>query len=213
MKFEALLRIVGTEPVFETGLLLAGDVGRHDVERQLSRWASSGRIVKLRRGLYALAPPYRKVEPHPFVIANRLVSGSYVSCQSALAWHGLIPEDAPIVVSVASRRPARFDTPLGAFVHRHVKRDLVFGCRAELVAPNQTALVASPEKALLDLVHLAPGADAPEFLRELRLQHTERLDLRALSEHVARAAAPKLRRAATEIGRLAEDERAEYETL
>ncbi|NJM42530.1 MAG: hypothetical protein HC853_18220 [Anaerolineae bacterium] len=38
------------------------------------------------------APPYQKVRPHPFVIANVLMSGSYISGQSALAYYGLIPE-------------------------------------------------------------------------------------------------------------------------
>lgn len=69
MRFFDLLRIVGDEPVFETGLLLASDADAADVRRQLSRWTRTGRLVQLRRGLYALAPPYRKVEPHPFVVA------------------------------------------------------------------------------------------------------------------------------------------------
>ena len=92
MIFEKLLKIVEAEPVFETGLLLAGDENPFDVRKQLSRWVNSGRIYQLRRGLYALAPPYQKTTPHPFLIANRMVRGSYVSCQSALAFYGLIPE-------------------------------------------------------------------------------------------------------------------------
>ena len=63
MNLAWLLQVVGDEPVFETGLLLAGNVCRADVERQLSRWTRAGRILQLRRGLYSLAPPYRKVEP------------------------------------------------------------------------------------------------------------------------------------------------------
>ena len=82
MKFDRLLEIVSKEPVFETGLLLAGDVAPADVRRQLSRWTASGRLYQLRRGLYALAPLYQKVKPHPFLIANRMVRGSYVSLQS-----------------------------------------------------------------------------------------------------------------------------------
>ncbi len=83
MKFEELLTVVGDEPLFETGLLLAEDVDANDVRRQLSRWIQSGRIRKLRRGLYTLAPPYQNVVPHPFLITNALVPGSYVSLQSA----------------------------------------------------------------------------------------------------------------------------------
>ena len=71
MKFEQLIEIAGEEPVFETGLLLAGDVDSADVQRQLSRWVQAGRLYQLRRGLYALAPPYQKVRPHPFLVANR----------------------------------------------------------------------------------------------------------------------------------------------
>ena len=76
MKFDALLEVVESEPVFETGWLLAGDIDPADVRRQLSRWVRAGRIVQLRRGLYALAPPFRKAIPHPFLVANRLVPGS-----------------------------------------------------------------------------------------------------------------------------------------
>ena len=91
MKYGELAKILGEEPLFETSLLLAGSVDPRDVRRQLSRWTKSGRIHKLKRGLYALAPPFRKVRAHPFLVANRLVRPSYVSCQSALAYAGIIP--------------------------------------------------------------------------------------------------------------------------
>ena len=105
---------MGDEPVFDAGLLLAGEVDPADVRRQLSRWTAAGRLYQVRRGLYALAPPFQKVRPHPFLVANRLVQGSYVSCQSALAHYGLIPEYVPVVTSVAAARPGRWETPLGS---------------------------------------------------------------------------------------------------
>ena len=92
MKFTSLLDIVGDEPVFETGLLLAGAIDPGNVRRQLSRWTKAGHLYQLRRGLYALAPPFQKVKPHPFVVANRLMPASYVSLQSALRHYGLIPD-------------------------------------------------------------------------------------------------------------------------
>lgn len=58
MEFEHLLEIVGDEPIFETGLLLAGEVDPDNIRRQLSRWTKARRLYQLRRGLYALAPPY-----------------------------------------------------------------------------------------------------------------------------------------------------------
>ena len=211
MEFPQLLEIVGKEPVFETGLLLAGAVDPNDVRRQLSRWTRAGRIYQLRRGLYALAPPFQKVKPHPFLIANRLVRGSYVSLQSALAYHGLIPEAVPVTTSVTALRPALRDTPLGVYEYRHIKRDLLFGYLRTDVGNGQHAFVATAEKALLDLVHLQPRGDAPEYLRELRLQNLERLDLERLQGQAARTESPKLRRAAARIISLAAAEAEEYE--
>ena len=45
MQFTELQTAVGTEPVFETGLLLAGDQDPADVRRQLSRWTRAGKIL------------------------------------------------------------------------------------------------------------------------------------------------------------------------
>ena len=84
MEFTQLLDIVGDEPVFETGLLLAGSADSKEVRRQLSCWTKAGRLYQLRRGLYALAPPFQKVKPHPFVVAKRMMRSSKVSLQSAL---------------------------------------------------------------------------------------------------------------------------------
>jgi hypothetical protein len=52
--------------------------------------------------------------------------------------------------------------------------------------PEHQALVATPEKALLDLVYLQPGGDQPAYLRELCLQYLEQLDLEAPRRNVAR---------------------------
>ncbi|NJM42531.1 MAG: hypothetical protein HC853_18225 [Anaerolineae bacterium] len=51
-----------------------------------------------------------------------------------------------------------------------MKRDWMKGYVRHEVAPNQFAFVAQAEKALLDLIHLQPGGDAPAYLSELRLQ-------------------------------------------
>ena len=213
MEFTDLVKLVGDEPVFETGLLLAGNVDPRDVRRQLSRWTKAGRLHQLRRGVYALAPPFQKVKPHPFVVANRMVRSSYVSCQSALAHYGLIPEYVPVVVSVTTARPGRWKTPLGIFEFRHIKTGLLRGYRLIDLGGGQKAFVATAEKALLDLIYLHPGADSLSYLRELRLQNMERLNLDELSRWANLIAAPKLKRAVKFVAGLARTEVHEYETL
>ena len=196
MKFSQLVEVVQDEPVFDTGLLLAGQVEPKNIRKQLTRWTNSGRLFQLRRGLYSLAPPYRKVKAHPFVIANRLVGGSYVSLQSALAHYGLIPEFVPTVVSVCSGRPRQWTTPLGSFLFRHVDRRHLRGYQSLDLGGGQRALVAIPEKALLDLIYLTPGGDSVEYIRSLRLQNLELLRMDLLHEYANLFGKPKMSRAA-----------------
>ena len=217
MEFERLLELVGEEPVFETALLLAGKVNPDIVRLQLTRWTNSGRIYQLRRGLYAIAPPYQKVKPHPFLIANRMQRASYISGQSALAFYGLIPDTVQATLSITAGRPGRLETPLGVFEFRHIKPDLLRGYRMTALhgpkTAEQNALVATPEKALLDLVYLQPGGDQPAYLRELRLQNLQHLNMDELRRQAETFHTPKLRRAVKTIASLVHSETQEYETL
>ncbi|MCD6497066.1 MAG: hypothetical protein J7M25_02035 [Deltaproteobacteria bacterium] len=207
MKFDDFLQIVGKEPLFETGLLLSDDVDPSDVRRQLSRWVATGKVVQLRRGVYVLASVYRKQTPHAFVMSNVLARPSYVSFRSALAFHGLIPESlsvtAAVTTAVTTRRPESLETPRGAFQFRHLSRRLFFGMVEIDVLPGQQALIARPEKALLDLVYLTPRGDRPVFLESLPLQALDSLDLGLLQAYADRWQSPKMERAAAVIAALA----------
>lgn len=213
MYFEELLAIVGDESVFETGLLLAGNVNPGYVRRQLSDWVQTGKLWQLRRGLYMLAPPYQKVRPHPFVAANHLVSGSYVSSQAALAYYGHIPEYTPVITSVTTRRPGEWQTSLGQFTYRHIQSDLFFGYEYVQVDDRQFAFVATPAKALLDLIYLQPGGDSEAFIESLRLQNLDRFDVDQVKRVAGQTGKPKLYRAARRIARLAVAEAEDYQTL
>jgi predicted transcriptional regulator of viral defense system len=213
MVFEELLSIVGKAPFFETGLLLAGDANPDYLRRQLSEWVRGGRLWQLRRGLYSLAPPYQKNAPHPFTAANRMVMGSYVSLQSALGYYGLIPEFVPVVTSVTTRRPGEWTNPVGRFVFRHIRPDLFFGYALTVVSDGQSAFVATPEKALLDLIYLQPGGESLAFLRSLRLQNLEQFDLVTFEALAERAAKPKLLRAVSAVSQVVSLELEAYEAL
>ena len=212
MEFTKLLEIVQDEPVFETGLLLSGDVNPREIYRQLSRWRQAGKIYQLRRGLYCLAPPFQKVNPHPFLVANRLLPGSYVSLQSALAYYGMIPEYVPVTTSITTSRPAQWETPLGVFDFRHIQVDFFDGYRFVDLGENQRAFIATPEKALLDLVYLEPGGDTQDYLTELRLNNLGRLDWQLLERVARKIEKPKLMRAMVAIRELAGEE-SEFESL
>ena len=212
MEFNSLLKLIGDEPIFESSILLAGDVDPKLIRIQLSRWIKAGKIYQLRRGLYSIAPPYQRQQPHPFLVANHLQKASYVSLQSALSFYGLIPEVVNITTSVSTGRPERLDTPLGTFEFRHIKTELLFGYRMTELG-EQSALIATPEKALLDLIYLQPGGDSLAYLKELRLQNTEKLDKDLLRSQSEKFNTPKLQNAVKGILQLISGESEKFEDL
>ena len=212
MRFEQLLTTVGHEPVFESSLLFTDDAKPADIHRQLSRWTRAGQLIQLRHGLYALAPSYQRIKPHPFVIANALVQPSYISCQSVLAYYGLIPEYVPKIISVTTAQAGRW-LLAGAYLFHKINSAMLFGYQLTKLETGQQAFVASPEKALLDLIYLTPNGDNPAYLRQLRLQELGQLNLASLQQLALRMQSPKLRRAAEIVTELAYIEAEEYETL
>lgn len=212
MEYDSLLKLIGDDPVFESSLLLAGNVDPKLIRIQLSRWVKTGKIYQLRRGLYSIAPPYQKNAPHPFLVANHLQKASYVSLQSALSFFGLIPEVVNMITSVSTGRPERLETPLGTYEFRHLKTEFFFGYQMVELS-GQSAFVATPEKALLDLIYLQPGGDSIAYLKELRLQNTEKLDKDLLLKQSRKFNTPKLQNAVKGILQLISDESEEFEDL
>jgi hypothetical protein len=88
-----------------------------------------------------------------------------------------------------------------------VRPELLTGYRLERLGDGQEALVATPAKALADLVGLVPGADSAAYLSELRLSSPEKIDATELERHPILGARPKLRRALRHVAALAEEQR------
>jgi len=213
MKRLTMLQAVGREPLFTSGLLLSPGVGLQDVRKQLSRWTADGTVVQLRRGLYALGEPYQIVEPDPYELSNALVPGSYVSLETVLASHGLIPESVFVTTAVTTGRTGSRKTPLGTFAYQHVRPELFWGYEPVEVGDGRTAFVATPEKALLDLGYLRSRSDEPAFTRELRLQRLDSIDLLRLQDMAQRFGGAKMARFARNVTALAAAEGEEYEDL
>ncbi len=198
MKFNELLRIVGNEPVFSSALLYAGLQSPGGIQAQISRWVKEGKIIKLRRRLYAVNPEYSGVTPDPLIVANSIVVPSYVSCQTALAWHGVIPEAVSSVTSITSGRSCTFSNPAGTFIYRHVKPELLWGFEKEGIPGSGSFRIAFPEKALLDLVYLEPAGDSFPYLSHLRMSEGS-ISVPRLRKFAGRWGRKKIARAAENI--------------
>ena len=113
---------------------------------------------------------------------------SYVSLETALAWHGLIPERVDEITSVTCKRARLFRTPLGRFSYRPVN-EVAFGYGVGLQsADGGSFFLAEPEKALCDRVacvgQLRAQRDIPAMLED---------DLRVDLDAVVRMRVPLVR--------------------
>ena len=103
------------------------------------------------------------------IAANLIYRPSYVSLHSALSHYGMIPEFVAHTTSVSTLKTARFINELGTFDYRHIKAELFWGYRSIDSASQRKILMASPEKALLDLLYLTPGLKSEDDMLQLRL--------------------------------------------
>ena len=112
----------------------------------------SGVLIGVKKGLYALSPSYARGPICKETLANLIYGPSYVSLDSALSYHGLIPERVEAVTSGTTGRSRVFDTPFGAFTYHSLPPvRYAFGVLLE-TRGTTPFLIASPEKALADKV-------------------------------------------------------------
>jgi hypothetical protein len=117
-----------------------------------------GVLQVLRRGLYVLNPSLSVIQPETFLIANHLMGPSYVSLDSALSYHGLIPERVFEISSVTVKHNRKFINVTG--VYHYIKLPLPyysFGIINVVFNANQSVMLASPEKALFDKIVTTKG--------------------------------------------------------
>ncbi len=115
-------------------------------------------IITIRRGLYLLADKYRQKKLSKFFLASRIAPHSYISLESALSYHGWIPEQVKTVTSVlACGRTKKFVTSFGEFAFYQLpvnEYEFLTGVvRVEEIA-DEPFLLASPLRALVDYVYI-----------------------------------------------------------
>lgn len=123
-------------------------VNRRAVEGFLHYNTKKGIFEKLRPGLYALV----RKRPTDFYLANRIYAPSYVSLDTALSYHGLIPESVYSVISVTPKSTREFEVGGRSFSYRQIKKAAYTGYRPTEVL-GETVNLATPEKALADFLY------------------------------------------------------------
>lgn len=162
---------------------------------------AAGSIVRIKKGLYVFGNAWRRRPICRELLANLVYGPSYVSLEFALSAHGFIPEGVNSVTCVTLGKPRRFQTPMGLFTYRKIpERAYATGFAIARSGPD-AFLMATPEKALADLVwadrRFQPthATDFDAYLQDdLRIDPTRlgALDLTSLSVIRDDYAAPRI---------------------
>jgi len=131
-----------------------------------------GDVIRVKKGLYVFGEELRRRPYSLELLANLIYGPSFVSLDSALSYHGLIPERVEATTSVTSKRPKAFDTPVGSFIYRQAPKGY-FHLGMDRVEEGDVAfLIAVPERALADKIRddrghpLRTQAEAARYLFE-----------------------------------------------
>jgi len=132
-------------------ILLAN--GYNGINDKINKLKKDGLLQTLKRGLYLHKSPFINTITSKEIIANTLLSPSYISFDYALYFYGLIPESVYDVTSATTKRSKNFTTDVGTFSFRQVKKELYpIGLKIES-AKNGNFIIASKEKALSDKIY------------------------------------------------------------
>ena len=153
-------------------------------------------IVRVKKGLYIFGDSYRKQPYSREILANLIYGPSCVSLEYALHNHGLTPERSIALTSVTTKRPKKFETPVGLFLYKNVpEAGFHVGLQRVELENGRAFLIAGPEKALADKFRSDRGLkirsqkECLDYLvNSLRIEESDLANLDAgLLEKIAKA--------------------------
>jgi len=102
-------------------------------------------LLRLKKGVYfSIFNP-----PDSFEIANAIYTPSYISLESALNYYGILPQFPYSVTSVSPKKSKKLLIDEKEFEYVQISSKLYLDFRRE-----GPAVIASPEKALLDMIYI-----------------------------------------------------------
>lgn len=169
---------------------------------KITDFMRKGIIIRIKKGLYVFGDDYRDRPYSRELLANLIYGPSYISLETALQYHRLIPERVEALTSVTTGRSRRFDTPAGLFIYRQVPLEAYrVGMTRVEVKGDIAYLIATAEKALSDKIRDDRGTGVKsikqmrQFLADnLRIDPSElvKLDPDEIDEYARRYRSRKL---------------------
>lgn len=154
---------------------------------KISYMAEKGELISLVKGYYALGHPHQRNPYLAYNAANLIYGPSYISRYTALSYYGFLSDGVRTIESMTTKRPKNILNKLGRFSYIHLNEKVFqIGIRSINVSSISTFLMASPEKAICDLIWTSRNLTFSTYQDMIYfLEKDQRIDM-TLFEHANR---------------------------
>ena len=156
-------------------------------KKTITELTHNGWLIRVKRGLYAISDLSSRgfLSLSPSVVANLLVKDSYVSFESALAYHGMFDQltNKTISISQVQYKTVLLQSVEYSFVK--VVDKWFFGWQ-EASIDNQTVRMATAEKALIDMIQFHKSKYTVDLVVEKLSLYKGSLDLQKMTEYLGK---------------------------
>ncbi len=137
----------------------------------IKRAIQNGEVTPIRRDLYLIKNSKIPLV-NAFEIAPVIYGPSYVSFESALSYHGWIPEAVRTTTCASVKRTKEFKTPIGIFSYEHIPIKAFSLGVGQHQQEDSTLFIAAPIKALADMIYARKRtwAKIEDLLDDLRIE-------------------------------------------
>jgi len=158
---------------------------RQETKNLAAKLVKNGWLMRIKRGLYSISELSSRgfMSVSPYVISNKIISDSYISFAWALQHYGFFDQMAKNIVSVSLK--AHKSLLLENIEYKYVKTKpaLFFGWN-EVQIENYTVRIATPEKALIDMINFHKSISSIDLVIEKLAAYKNDLNIKQMTEYL-----------------------------
>jgi len=154
-------------------------------KKEIVKLTHNGWLIRVKRGLYAISDLSNRgfLSLSPYVVANLLVKDSYISFESALAYHGMFDQLTHKTISISQVQYKAVQLQSIEYSFVKVLSKWFFGWQ-EVSIDNKTVRMATAEKALIDMIQFHKSKYTVDLVIEKVSLYKDSLDLQKMTEYL-----------------------------
>ncbi len=168
----------------------------NSAHNRINQLVNAGWLRRIKQGLYLIVDSLSARSQNDislYVIANSLVSESYITLSHALNYHQMFDQYDKTITSITVKNSKKYNFDNHIYNFSKVKKDMYFGF-IEKREGGKIIKIAEAEKALIDYLYLDASFGSASLVFEKIRDHHLELDLNKLQTYAVRSGFTILRK-------------------